>query len=321
MAKNIKSGKKLKYNITIFNDIMNIKMNVGGDRLEITKNTHTPDMLELYKRFEVYPYKNLFSIVVLKKSPDINMKSFTHTHDDYEFILPITPIPGLTNEDAIYFGEPGYAYPVSSGRRHGLKYELNDVSHHDICINKDLFEKYVKEYSGKVVDFNSEFPASIILYDYIDKYKRLALQDYQGKDIEMNAIITLICFELIKGGLNVPEGRTESLSEKDEWTQISDYLTANCVEPSIIEETCDRYGMSHTSFTKKFSKIFKVPPYQYVLRARISKAKMLMEFSDETITSIAKKCGFASLSRFSTVFKQRCGITADEYLKQKRKMR
>ena len=68
------------------------------------------------------------------------MFAFSHAHDQYEFIIPHTPIPFLLNDDAVYFGAVGYVFPVQSGRGHGMKYSLSDISHSDIVVQKDYLE-------------------------------------------------------------------------------------------------------------------------------------------------------------------------------------
>ncbi len=99
---------------------------------------HSPRTQNFYQRFEQFQCAS-FSMAVLRQDESNTIIPFTHKHDDYEFIIPITAMPGLKNETAIYFGEPGVVYPVTSGRTHGIAYPISGVSHTDISVEKNRF--------------------------------------------------------------------------------------------------------------------------------------------------------------------------------------
>ncbi|MBE6573315.1 MAG: AraC family transcriptional regulator [Ruminococcaceae bacterium] len=73
----------------------------------------------------------------------------------------------------------------------------------------------------------------------------------------------------------------------------------------------------HYSFDR-FRHIFKehtgFSPHQYVINARIEKAKFLLKLNPRSsLTEISYNCGFASSSHFTKAFRSKVGMTPSEY--------
>jgi len=58
---------------------------------------------------------------------------------------------------------------------------------------------------------------------------------------------------------------------------------------------------------------YDITPKQYILNARIRRAKQLLCDTPLTVTAIAEKCGFSSVYHFCRSFKQHTGQTPTEY--------
>lgn len=71
--------------------------------------------------------------------------------------------------------------------------------------------------------------------------------------------------------------------------------------------------MDMYSFAKWFKKSHGMPPHQYLLAARIEKAKGLLAASAEPLVSIALKCGFSSQSHFCAVFARAVSTSPGDY--------
>ena len=66
--------------------------------------------------------------------------AFSHSHPEYEFIIPIETIALLVYEKANYIGEVGYIYPVNPMVNHGIAFPLDKSSVIDITIDKDYLD-------------------------------------------------------------------------------------------------------------------------------------------------------------------------------------
>jgi AraC-like DNA-binding protein len=62
-----------------------------------------------------------------------------------------------------------------------------------------------------------------------------------------------------------------------------------------------------------FKKLTGFQVTEYLLTKRILQAKGLLEQGDGSISSIAEKCGFRSLSHFHRMFKRHIGLTPGQF--------
>ena len=282
---------------------------------------HSPRVNEFFKRFEQFQCAS-FSMAVLRQEEDNTIFPFSHKHDDYEFIIPITPMPGLKNENAIYFGEPGVVYPVASGRTHGVAYPISGVSHTDIIVDKIRFESILKScntcFEGV---FNYEFAASTQLLYWIKLFKEEFTKGKNKCEASLLAMSTLICVELIRlGSESEKDDRHEEHSYHENIKEAMDYLLMNCCAPIHIEEIAKQYGIGKCHFIRLFTKMAGDSPYAFIVRARLAKAKMMLMHDTASITEIGLKCGFNSSSHFSDLFKKKNGIGPLEYRQNYKKM-
>ena len=107
-------------------------------------NSYEQRAKELYENCDIYYNKNIF--IAKSKSLDESItKSRVHSHNEYEFFIPNSPIPFLINEDSIFFGEIGYIYTIKSQQNHGIKYGLSNVEYTDILVKKDYLQNIMDE--------------------------------------------------------------------------------------------------------------------------------------------------------------------------------
>jgi len=94
----------------------------------------------------------------------------------------------------------------------------------------------------------------------------------------------------------------------------------NYIDYNIEKEIsiCELAGIMHfdaTYFSNLFSQTFDIPPKQYILQKKISKAQALLLDESIPISTIAVKCGFADQMYFSRIFKKKVGLSPLAYRK------
>lgn len=95
-----------------------------------------------------------------------------------------------------------------------------------------------------------------------------------------------------------------------------DYINGHYMEPIRIEELADKCHISETHFRRAFSAAMNMAPLEYINMMRIQNACVLLKKTDDTISNIAYKCGFSTLSTFNRNFKQVTGESPMEWRKQ-----
>ncbi len=65
----------------------------------------------------------------------------------------------------------------------------------------------------------------------------------------------------------------------------------------------------------KFKQHLARTPHQEITRVRIDRARWLLRSTRMSVSEVARQCGFASLIRFSTVFRQETGSNPTRFRK------
>lgn len=122
-------------------------------------------------------------------------------------------------------------------------------------------------------------------------------------------IITL-CFteneSLKQGEYSIPE----------KLQQVHTYLTENYAEKISLEDLAECFFISKFHLSREYKKIYGTTIGNDLTYQRISHAKSMLRFSDDSVDTIAQKCGFQESGYFIKVFKKAENMTPLEYRKK-----
>lgn len=279
-------------------------------------SAHSP-MIEKSQARAEHCFSENISIVELIRDSDNSVPAFCHSHDDYEFIIPKTPIPFLYYDGAVYYGEAGYVYPVYSGKEHGSKYSMKDVSHTNIVIDKEYFDEILKYKEADIDLFEQEFILTEELKLYIKAFNKEYKKGKNKDCLKMKYLTGLISSELAEGCISV-SGVTlrEAAAYRKGIYSVADYINKNFNENISVTDMARLSGLSESYFTRAFREAIGCSPKRYLLKIRISKAKLLLENTDKLICEICILCGFKKQNSFTTLFRTMNGISPNEYRKK-----
>ena len=241
-------------------------------------NSYDEKARELYKNCDIYYNRN---ILIAKSIPSDNecIKSRLHSHNEYEFFIPNSPIPFLVNEDSIFFGEIGYIYTAKSNQKHGIKYNLSNIDYTSILIDTDYLKNIMQELKCSDNLFNHPIYLSRELKFYLhifqDEFKKRDKKDL----VKLDMISNLICRELINANYNQD---INLFKEKQSYQKgiylVADFINHNYNREIKIEEMAQLAGLSKNYFGSAFKKALGETPHSYLIKIRISIIKMQTSF-------------------------------------------
>ncbi len=93
-----------------------------------------------------------------------------------------------------------------------------------------------------------------------------------------------------------------------------DYIQAHLAEDLSLDAIATEIGMSRFYFCRLFKKSIGITPYQYLIKCRIDRAKLLLLSTTKlSIADIALQVGFSNQSNFTKHFKRLVGVTPKKF--------
>jgi transcriptional regulator GlxA family with amidase domain len=94
---------------------------------------------------------------------------------------------------------------------------------------------------------------------------------------------------------------------------LIDWMRNNLDSPHTVDNLAARASMSPRTFARRFQEQTGTTPLQWLVVARIDRARELLEGSDTSIDQTAFLAGFASSVTFRARFRRVVGLTPTEY--------
>lgn len=267
-----------------------------------------------YRKIAYTQSKKMYIKTVINTTDSI-IQSFIHKHKDYEFIIPLAPIPCLVQNGEICFGEVGYVYPIKVNSEHGIQAKITDIAMINIVIDYDWFTSIVDRLTVKhgVLKY---FKYTDVLKSMISTFYEIFKTDFELKEDMLDSIAEDIAFEIIRSNTQAfDEDKFKPRVYHKGLQVVCDYINNNYSEPMTIDNLAKMSGMSKYYFISSFKEFTGLTPMEYVIRFRLSKAKFYLEFSDYKIQDIAQKVGFNSTTAFTHTFTRYIGVTPSQYIK------
>jgi transcriptional regulator GlxA family with amidase domain len=95
--------------------------------------------------------------------------------------------------------------------------------------------------------------------------------------------------------------------------RIQNHVMANIGDRHTLESLAAVAGMSARNLARHFVQATGITPHEFIERARVDTARMMLEGSDRPLKAVAYDCGFGSADRMRIVFSTRLGVTPVQY--------
>ncbi len=146
------------------------------------------------------------------------------------------------------------------------------------------------------------------------KSQFLKIEQYAG--LPHAGTLSLIgCLCGILDGLANPEKNISSGPEEYVNNAIS-YINANIHLPISVEAIASLSGINRKYFCRIFKKYTGLTPMQYILQAKLEKAKLLLRTTSASVGDIARSVGYDDIFSFSRMFSSQVGIAPSQYRKK-----
>ena len=95
--------------------------------------------------------------------------------------------------------------------------------------------------------------------------------------------------------------------------RVEDYIHTHLDQRLSLHELAQCAGFSRAHFSRLFLATFGMAPHQYVLKARIEKARLLLRQPALSVLDIALTCGFQTPQHFSRTFRGLTGMSPTDF--------
>jgi transcriptional regulator GlxA family with amidase domain len=109
--------------------------------------------------------------------------------------------------------------------------------------------------------------------------------------------------------IDLPLGpdRSSTLSHLCEWA------LHNLDQPLTVDVLARQAGVSRRTLIRQYNRETGRPPMRWILEARLSRARELLESTDLTVEVVGRRCGLGTPANFRSLFKDHLGVTPGLY--------
>lgn len=155
----------------------------------------------------------------------------------------------------------------------------------------------------------------------------IKLYEIQLKDISPGKILIeeLIVKEILylifsTEGLYLLKSNFEMAIGNEKVYEVVKYIKKNIGQKITTTSLAKIAGMGQTTFFKVFKESTGHSPVDFIMKERISKAKILIEKNKLSLQEVAYKCGFNSYEYFCSRFKKVEGVKPTEFKKSRNRI-
>ena len=159
------------------------------------------------------------------------------------------------------------------------------------------------------------FPANSEINTLLSECITKIRQEYSGQERYFDYFIRSYLSELIAilYRYRILTDYHEFLERIPQFMPLLRYIDSHYSEHISLEQACGILNFHKSYFCKKFRDTMGVSFVEYLNLVRLSKAKALMQTTDQSIGEIAFEVGFSSVSYFIKTFKAHNGCPPNQY--------
>ena len=246
----------------------------------------------------------------------------THWHNAVEVIIPLhngfTVTVGGTdyhlNEKEIIIIPPGelHSMPAQEGRRIIFQCDnsiISDIPALEAILPVFSEAFYITPNVSKELYILSR---KSILDIYSEYYSKLTLADVKIYLCLIKMLTAVREYQLTQAA-DAFAGEMPGKDDSKKFNMVMKYINQNYMFEIPLEKIADIAGYSKYHFSRIFKKYNNVSYIQYINGKRIKAAERLLIDPSLSVTEVAMRAGFASLTTFNRAFKKAKNCTPTEF--------
>ena len=132
------------------------------------------------------------------------------------------------------------------------------------------------------------------------------------RDMKICEKLTALLSLLMEEGWQ-PAGSVRGGANKRDLQDVKEYLDVHYRERISLDALAERFYINKFYLSRLFKSQFGVSASNYVLQARITRAKWMLRFSGLSVEEIGRECGMSDANYFSRIFKKVEQMTPGEF--------
>jgi len=138
--------------------------------------------------------------------------------------------------------------------------------------------------------------------------------DRPARDIVMARLLEVLFIEALRSSASTAAspGLVRALADSKLASALQQ-MHERPAEPWTILELAREAGLSRSAFFERFSKAVGVAPMEYLTTWRMALAKQLLRQQERSISEIAERVGYSSVSTFGVAFTRHVGMPPGRY--------
>ncbi len=110
-----------------------------------------------------------------------------------------------------------------------------------------------------------------------------------------------------------PEPQSEPVALRRDMLEIKEFIDANYADKITLESLAGTFYISKHYLARRFKEQCGMTVINYIYQVRVTHAKHMLRFTNDSIELIAEKCGVSDANYFSRTFKKVEGVSPAEY--------
>ena len=98
--------------------------------------------------------------------------------------------------------------------------------------------------------------------------------------------------------------------------QAARYISAHYMQPLTTAEIADKVGFSPNYLSRRFRQETGIGLHEYIVFIRLHRAALELVATEDSVTTVAFRCGFSDSNYFKDAFKKKYGVTPRAYRKR-----